>query len=73
MAKKDSLTALQKKTAKARMGELAKDSTADTGNRQHLNTRLPKSMIKQIKIYCATNELSIQDFMTQAVTDRLKK
>ncbi len=72
MAKKDSLAALKSKTAKARMGMLA-DGKADSGDRQHLNTRLPKSMIKQIKIYCATNELSIQDFMTEAVTDRLKK
>jgi hypothetical protein len=51
----------------------ADTSKADPDERVHINTRLPKSMIKKIKIYCATNEMAIQDFMTEAVADRLKK
>ena len=39
----------------------------------HLNTRQPVSLVKEIKIYCVTNDISVQDFVTEAIKMRLKK
>jgi len=36
-----------------------------------LNTGLPKNLIKRVKVYCSENEMAIQDFVTDAIIDKL--
>ena len=36
-----------------------------------LNTRLPKNLIKRVKNFCDENEITIQDFVTDAILDKL--
>ena len=36
-----------------------------------LNTNLPKGLIKRVKIFCVENEMTIQDFVTDAIIDKL--
>ena len=37
-----------------------------------LNTRVPKELVKKIKMYCAENEITMQDFITEALQNKLK-
>jgi len=36
-----------------------------------LNTRIPAELIKQIKLYCVANDMTIQDFIIEAAQDKL--
>jgi len=36
-----------------------------------LNTGLPKGLIKRVKTFCDENEMTIQDFVTDAIIDKL--
>ncbi len=36
-----------------------------------LNTRIPKELIKRIKVYCAEHETTMQDFITEAIQEKL--
>jgi hypothetical protein len=36
-----------------------------------LNTGLPKDLIKRIEVFCAEQEMTIQDFVTDAIIDKL--
>lgn len=45
--------------------------TADN-NTKMVNTRLPKGLIKNMKMACVQEEITIQEFMTQAVGEKLK-
>jgi NRPS condensation-like uncharacterized protein len=68
-ASNDKLAKLQndvKKTAPK------KPVLADTESKM-LNTRIPKDLIKSIKIYCAENEMTMQEFIIEASQDRLNK
>jgi predicted DNA binding CopG/RHH family protein len=38
-----------------------------------LNTRIPKDLIKRIKVYCADNEITVQDFVTETLEKRLSQ
>ena len=38
-----------------------------------VNTRLPMELYKEMKVYCAVNDITMQNFITGAVADRLKK
>lgn len=67
MAKKRTL----KDTAKDDLAKFVEKKPENTDTKM-LNTRLPKAMIKSMKLYCVENETTIQDFMTQAVEARLK-
>jgi len=37
-----------------------------------LNTGLPKKLIKRVKIFCDENEMTIQDFVTDAIIEKLE-
>ncbi|MBA7496702.1 hypothetical protein ES702_07311 [subsurface metagenome] len=37
-----------------------------------LNTRIPKDLIKRIKLYCVENEMTMQDFIIEASQEKLK-
>ena len=50
------------------------ERTAPTGKKEptkNLNTRVPVSTIKEIKKYCAEHDMSIQEFVNQAIIKRL--
>ena len=47
-------------------------ATAAGNNSKMVNTRLPKDLIKNMKLACVQEEITIQEFMTQAVGDKLK-
>ena len=38
-----------------------------------LNTRLPKELIKKVKLYCVANDMTIQTFVAEALEEKLKK
>ncbi len=65
MITKNSLVKLEKK-------QINQINKFTESNKQHFNTKLPKSVIKQIKVYCAENEITIQQFMLEAVEAMLK-
>ncbi len=61
--------------ATKRMQKIAgKKGTAEpqTNDTKMLNTRIPKDLIKRMKFYCADKELTIQDFITEAVREKLE-
>jgi hypothetical protein len=44
-----------------------------TGETKMLNTRVPKDLIRKIKVYCADNEITVQEFVTETLADRLRQ
>jgi len=38
-----------------------------------LNTRVPKELVRRIKVYCADNETTVQDFVTETLEKRLSQ
>ena len=38
-----------------------------------LNTRVPKDLIKKVKIYCAEHEITVQEFITQTIEKKLNR
>ena len=50
---------------------MKKNPTPDETETEMLNTGLPKGLIKRVKIFCNENEMTIQDFMTDAIIDKL--
>ena len=38
-----------------------------------LNTRVPKDLIKKVKIYCAEHETTVQGFITQTIEEKLNR
>jgi len=38
----------------------------------NFNTKLPESLTIDVKVHCAKNRLKIQDFVLEALRDRLK-
>ena len=37
-----------------------------------MNTRLSEELIHRIKIFCATHKLTIQEFITEAASEKMK-
>ena len=38
-----------------------------------LNTRVPEDLIRRVKIYCAQNSITVQEFVTETIEERLNK
>ena len=36
-----------------------------------LATRIPKDLHRRLKLYCVTHEIAVQDFVTQAIEEKL--
>ena len=36
-----------------------------------LATRIPKELHRRLKLYCVTHEVAVQDFVTQAIEEKL--
>ena len=50
---------------------MKKKPTLEKTETEMFNTELPKNLIKRVKIFCAENEITIQDFVTDAIIDKL--
>ena len=50
---------------------MKKKPTPEEKETEMLNTGLPKNLIKRVKIVCDENEMTIQDFVTDAIIDKL--
>ncbi len=50
---------------------MKKKPTPEENETEMLNTGLPKNLIKRVKIFCDENEMTIQDFVTDAIIDKL--
>ncbi len=38
-----------------------------------LNTRVPADLIRRVKVYCAENGITVQEFVTETLEERLKR
>ena len=38
-----------------------------------LNTRVPKDLIKKVKMYCVEHETTVQEFITRTLEEKLNK
>lgn len=45
----------------------------DEGKLESITTRLPPSLIIQMKVWCAANRMKIQQFIEEAVKEKLQK
>jgi len=50
---------------------MKKNPTPEETETKMLNTRLPKNLIKRVKKFCDENEITIHDFVTDAILDKL--
>ena len=50
---------------------IKKNPTLEETETEMLNTRLPKNLFKRVKTFCDENEMTIQDFVTDAITEKL--
>ena len=50
---------------------MKKNPTPDETENEMLNTGLPKNLIKRVKVFCDEKEMTIQDFVTDAIIDKL--
>ncbi|OEU62585.1 MAG: hypothetical protein BA867_07435 [Desulfobacterales bacterium S5133MH16] len=51
---------------------MKKKPTPEETETEMLNARLPKGLIKRAKIFCDENEMTIQDFVTDAIIEKLE-
>jgi NRPS condensation-like uncharacterized protein len=56
---------------KMRKENMKKNPTPEETETKMLNTRLPKNLIKRVKKFCDENEITIHDFVTDAILDKL--
>jgi len=50
----------------------SKKATPSEVGTKMMNTRLSEELIHRIKIFCAINKMTIQEFITEAASDKLK-
>ena len=50
---------------------MKKKQTQDKTETEMLNTELPKGLIKRVKIFCDESKITIQDFVTDALIEKL--
>ena len=50
---------------------MKKKPTPEETETEMLNTVLPQDLIKRIEVFCAEQEMTIQDFVTDAIIDKL--
>jgi len=50
---------------------MKKKPTPNETELKMLTTRVPKVLIGRVKTFCAENEMTIQDFVTDAIIERL--
>ena len=50
---------------------MKKNPTPEETETEMLSTGLPKGLIKRVKIFCDESKITIQDFVTDAIIDKL--
>ena len=50
---------------------MKKNPTPEETETEMLNTGLPKGLIKRVKNFCDESKITIQDFVTDAIIDKL--
>ena len=50
---------------------MKKNPIPDETETEMLSTSLPNGLMKRVKVYCDENEMTIQDFVTDAIIDKL--
>ena len=50
---------------------MKKKPTPDKTEGKMLTTRMPKVLMERVKAFCNENEMTIQDFVTDAIIDKL--
>jgi hypothetical protein len=50
---------------------MKKKPTPEKTETEMLNTALPQDLIKRIEVFCAEQEMTVQDFVTDAIIDKL--
>jgi hypothetical protein len=50
---------------------MKKKPTPEETETEMLNTVLPQDLIKRIEVFCAEQEMTIQDFVTDAIIEKL--
>lgn len=53
-------------------GNMKKKPTPDKTEVKILTTRVPKVLMERIKAFCNENEMTIQDFVTDAIIEKLE-
>ena len=51
---------------------MKKKPTPNETELKMLTTRVPKVLIERVKTFCAENEMTIQDFVTDAIIEKLE-
>jgi len=51
---------------------MKKKPTPEKTETEMLSNRLPKDLIERVKIFCAEKEITIQDFVTDAIIEKLE-
>lgn len=70
---KDSADAANAEKAIIKEKAPEKMSGAEKIETKMLNTRIPKDLIKRLKVYCIENEITIQDCITQVIREKLEQ
>jgi len=52
---------------------MKKKPTSNETEVKMLTTRVPKVLIERVKVFCNENEMTIQDFMTDAIIEKLER
>ena len=56
---------------KMRKGNMKKNPTPEETETEMLNTGLPKDLIERVKNFCDESKITIQDFVTDAIIEKL--
>jgi len=72
MAKGRTLEDVSKDRIAKLANETKKKSPTAGEKLRHITTRVPESLIVDMKIYCAKNKIRMQDFITMAIQEKLK-
>ena len=52
---------------------MKKNPFPDNTEVKMLTTRVPKVLIERVKVFCNKNEMTIQDFMTDGIIEKLER
>ena len=53
-------------------GSMKKNPIPEKTETEMLNTGLPKDLIERVKIFCVEKEITIQDFVIDAIIEKLE-
>ena len=51
---------------------MKKKPTPEKTKTKMISTRLPKKLMKRVKVFCDKNEMTIKDFLADAIIEKLE-